>query len=89
MIARFDKVNGDDGLIELKMGMIPRKNILHTSWVCSKELAVEIGFPVIWLQRVLAARLGFEEGPQHEIRSRKFEERHHAKGALARPGGGK
>ena len=53
------------------------------------ELAVEIGFPVIWLQRVLAARLGFEEGPQHEIRSRKFEERHNAKGALARPGGGK
>ena len=83
-------VNRDDGLIELKMGMIPRRKILHTSWGCSMELAMlEIGFPVVRSQRVLAARLGFEEGPQHEIRSRKFEERHHAKGALARPGGGK
>jgi len=52
------------------------------------ELAMlEIGFPIIGFQRGLATRFGFEEGPQNDIRSGKFEEWHYTEGAFVRLGG--
>jgi len=90
LVPWFEMANGDDRLIELKMGMILRRKNLRTSRRSTVELPmVEIGFPVIGMQRGLATRLWFEEGPQHEICSREFEERHHTKGAAVRLGGRK
>ena len=54
-----------------------------------KMCSLKIGLPVIGFQRSLATGLGFEEGPQHDIRRGKFEEWGHTKSALVRLGGGK
>jgi len=83
LITGFNEVNGDDGFVKLKMRMTLGRKGLCLPGGCSLELAVlKIGFPVVGFQRALTARLGFKEGPQHDIRSRKFEERDHTKSSL-------
>lgn len=54
-----------------------------------KSSILKIGVPVVGFQRGLTTRLRFEERPQHDVRSGKFEEWHHTKSALVRLGGGK
>ena len=88
LITGFDKVNGDDGFVKLKMRVTLWRESLCLSRRCSLELAIlKIEFPIVGFQRSLTAGLGFKEGPQHDICRGKFEEWHHAKGALIRLGG--
>ena len=51
LVARFDEVNGDDGFVELKVRVTPRRKGLCLSRRSSLELAmVKIGLPIIGFQ---------------------------------------